>query len=105
MSSQVETFANRVGAKFGFDPATITGIILAIMEIVQQCQNSRSQIVSSVRRPTLLQRMRATNIVMRNLNNVTRFQARRMADQIIDECCNASEEEILNVVDECCGGF
>lgn len=99
--TQTEKFADEFGQRSGFDPLTVLAIIQSLMEIFQNCPQSGGQLRASVKAPTRWQKLRATNIVMANLD-LPRRQARQVAEDLIAAGMAATDEQVGAVVDECC---
>ena len=102
MENKVEKFANTFATKYSIDPIAIIGIIQAIMTIIQSCQENKDTIRERVKKPTLIQRVRARRIIMENVQGVTRIRAGRIADELIEHCSAQSDEELSSVIETCC---
>ena len=100
-TNHTEQFADKFGQKQGFDPATIIAIITSLVEIFKNCPKPAGELKAAVKSPTRWQRIRATGIVVDNLN-MPRWLARRVADDLIKEAAAAPDETIDGVVAECC---
>lgn len=97
-----ETFATNFAQKYSFDPTVIIGIITALMEIFQNCQQPASDVAEAVKSPGPFRRARATRVVMDNLPELSRRQARRVADELVEEAARTPTETIVAAVSECC---
>lgn len=100
--TKTETFADGFGAKFGFDPASIVAIITAIMEIFQNCNQSGEELRGTVRQPSRWVKARARRIVMKELEGVRRWQAGKIADDLMAEAAAQDDTTIDAIAAECC---
>ena len=87
--------------------ALIEMIMAMVMKFMEQCQQPKPTLLTSIKNPTRLQRARFYNVVRDGFDDCKhlgwRRQARRFADTMLNDL--PPDDTIELIVDECRGGF
>ena len=100
--NKTEEFSNKFGAKYGFDPTVIIGIIQAIMAIFANCPKPPAAIRGDVKSPGPWQRARAIRIVKQELGRMSRRRAEQIADDLMSAATAEDDATVEASVAECC---
>lgn len=100
-TSPTAAFAEKFGTKYGLDITMIIALITALAKIFESCPKPPA---AEVKSPSLRHRVRATRIVMDELDGVSRREARQIANNLLAEAQAEDDATVDAVASECCSG-
>jgi len=101
--SPTQDFAAKFADKHGLDITTIISIITAIAKMFENCpkpEKARAQ----VKNPGIFAQVAATRIVMDELDQLSRREARRLAQNLIADAAAEDDATVEAVCSECMSG-